>query len=197
MMGGVVCTIRSADESFHIPPHPSQYSQQSKRAKDNSGRSRRVTAKEEEQEQEQAAAEEQEEEEHEDEMDVEPTQESEPEPAAPASSTRSGRGKRKLAEVASAKADAAEEEEEAAAEAGEGKGSSSSKQGTSKLVPAQMKVVDLRRELRARGLPSSGLKAQLVSKLEEALALEELAGEEEAELPGIAEEDEVGGWVST
>lgn len=58
------------------------------------------------------------------------------------------------------------------------------------LVPSKLRVVDLRRELRARGLPSSGLKAQLVEKLEAALEMEDLEGEKEPELPEILEGDE-------
>jgi hypothetical protein len=60
------------------------------------------------------------------------------------------------------------------------------------LVPRSLKVAELRRELRARGLRSQGLKAELIARLEEALLAETLTGEADAALPGISESEEVG-----
>lgn len=49
--------------------------------------------------------------------------------------------------------------------------------------------MDLRRELRARGLATSGKKEVLIARLEEALAEEEFEGGKEDQLPQIEEEE--------
>lgn len=114
--------------------------------------------------------------------------------------TRGG-SKRKLASL-DASSKAVEEDvikEAGNEETGKDRTSSSSSASSSaadsaevpRLIPSKLRVVDLRRELRARGLPSSGLKAQLIEKLEQALEMEELEGEKEPDLPEIMECDEV------
>ncbi|KAJ1677547.1 hypothetical protein EV182_005937, partial [Spiromyces aspiralis] len=57
-------------------------------------------------------------------------------------------------------------------------------ESTSTLVPSELKVVELRKELANRNLSTKGKKQELIERLEEALKKESAAGEEQ---PSTAE----------
>ncbi|KAJ2896651.1 hypothetical protein IWW38_001955 [Coemansia aciculifera] len=63
----------------------------------------------------------------------------------------------------------------------------------SALIPSELKVVDLRKELAARNLPSTGLKKDLVQRLEEALAagtpVQPSAGEDDDQIDLLPDDE--------
>jgi len=81
----------------------------------------------------------------------------------------------------------------AASNAKAGGGAKSKASSPKELIPKNLRVVDLRQELRARGISGAGLKAQLIARLEVALEEERMLGPSGAEMPEVIMEvdDEV------